>query len=87
MRMAHQHHIKRRLGIPEKMPADYTLEPTFINVADGNDPEIITEVWIVPRSPKQFHRVMVRCPGCGSEMSMGRLNQHYATKLCQKRSV
>lgn len=84
-RMAQQHHLKRRLGLREKLDPSFGFPhyaDRYVNVAYGDDPAITARIRIYPKREGHFHRVCVFCPSCGSEMSLGRLNQHYLTKAC-----
>lgn len=78
------------LGIPEYMPATYSLPWTKTTVAtepwgDGSNKryDISARVRVIVRSvPGRSHRVQVECPGCKAVVSFGRFHQHYNTARC-----
>jgi hypothetical protein len=86
-RMAFEFQIKQRLGAPAKLPKDFYQAPTLINVAAEGDSGLYAHVEIKQASRESFHRVMVSCPRCHAEMSMGRLNQHFNTKRCPDMTI
>lgn len=61
-----EYNIKAILSIPQRMPKELRVGPTFI----GN-----TEVYVVPSDGKK-HRVFAICSSCGKHVPAGRLAQH-----------
>lgn len=73
---AHTPDMMKKLGVVGTKWPDAGIEPRMV---DG------IKVWVLPKAAKQeswerkhgcTHRVMCACPGCGMEMSAGRLHQH-----------
>jgi hypothetical protein len=92
-RVAHSHSMRKLLGVTGDLPAlglPATLLPGTNN--QGQPVQILT--WVVPlvgdapRGPtgraqkRSTHRVRCKCPGCGDEVSAGRLFQH----VCNRRA-
>jgi hypothetical protein len=95
MRMAFEFQIKQRLQVPAKLPRNFSLSPQPINVAaEGSDPIIANVSVLTSKCATSFslgrarvsrpHRVIVECPMCYNDMSMGRLNQHYNSCKSQR---
>lgn len=79
-----------------RLPVD-GMAPRFVNTWIYPNPRTHTpepinnlEVWINPLPPmpegrrfkRSTHRLMCKCPRCGSTLSVGRLHQHYRTTAC-----
>lgn len=62
------------------------LNPNAHLPKDGLEPRYINHIliWVAPKhlSKRIAHRVMCRCPICGTTLSAGRLHQHQGTQAC-----
>lgn len=87
LRYVHSHHMLRLLGV-RKLPRD-GMPVSMLPGADSNDAPVSIKTWVVPlvgeapfnasgryRMKRSAHRVRCECPGCGAELSAGRLFQH-----------
>jgi hypothetical protein len=82
--------LMRRLGVVGTKWPDAGIAPTELTGARNykrghlNVEGVSVRVWVLPyqdtgrKSSK--HRAMCACPGCGREMSVGRLFQHVCAK-------
>jgi hypothetical protein len=87
----HSHRMLELLGV-KSLPVDGLPERTLAGIDIAGQPVEI-RVWVVPlvgeRKTGAFgrvlkrsaHRVRCACPGCGAELSAGRLFQH----VCNRR--
>lgn len=67
-----EHTLKQLLGLPAKLPADLTLEPTLVG-----DTLVYVKAGIAGgRRSAGKHRVYAICNDCGKHVPAGRLHQH-----------
>ncbi len=86
-RVAHSHAMLQLLGVKGKLPA-LGMPATLLPGTNDQGQPVSILVWVAPlvgdapRGPtgraqkRSAHRVRCKCPGCGAEVSAGRLFQH-----------
>jgi hypothetical protein len=70
----HERSLKRLLGLPKKLPANFSCDPVVVDgvlvyVTEGSE----GQDW---KHKSSKHRVRAICPECGKHTSAGRLFMH-----------
>jgi hypothetical protein len=83
-RQLFHYQIKRFLGIPVKLPIDFSLLSIFlgnvlISVLSKRDAKFHFQS---KHSSKFYHRVIAHCPECSTWVPAGKLQQHLGSKRC-----